>query len=110
PSYSRRARRLASAPETSVRGAIVFVFRSRSFTEERLMKVGGVSGAWGERAAAAHAEAAGARVIDRNVRGAQGEIDLVLEHGGGYAFGEVKARRRHALETGLGAVGRTKQQ
>lgn len=73
------------------------------------MKVGGLSGAWGERAAAAYAEAAGARVVDRNVRCAQGEVDLVLEHGGGYAFGEVKARRRHALETGLGAVGRTKQ-
>lgn len=72
---------------------------------------GGVPrGLWGEDAAAAHAEARGARVLARNVRDRQGEVDLVLADGPVIAFAEVKARRNRRLGGGREAVGWRKQQ
>ncbi len=46
-----------------------------------------------EDAAAAFLERAGLRVIERNVRFAAGEIDLVCRDGAVWVFVEVKARR-----------------
>ena len=50
-------------------------------------------GADGERRAARALEAGGLRVVERNVRFAGGEIDLVCRDGDAWVFVEVKARR-----------------
>ncbi len=50
-------------------------------------------GAWGERIAATHLEAAGYHIVARNWRCRQGEIDLVARAGKMLVFVEVKTRR-----------------
>lgn len=50
-------------------------------------------GAYGERVAARHLTAAGMRVVDRNWRCTQGEIDLVAIDGACLVVCEVKTRR-----------------
>lgn len=50
-------------------------------------------GEFGERVAAHHLEAAGLRVVARNVRVPGGEIDLLAEDGDELVFVEVRARR-----------------
>lgn len=67
-------------------------------------------GAWGEDAAAAHARAAGAKVLARNARSPWGEVDLVLLERGVVAFGEVKTRRAAPFVTGRDAVGPRKRE
>lgn len=52
-----------------------------------------VTGAAAEDAAARHYEAAGGRVLARNWRGPEGELDLVVLAGGILVFAEVKQRR-----------------
>lgn len=64
-------------------------------------------GDFGERVARAHLEAKGYRVIDANVRTAEGQIDLVAVGGGAVAFVEVKTRRGDAFGSALEALGRT---
>lgn len=49
-------------------------------------------GTWGEDAALAHARRHGARLLARNYRRREGELDLVLRDRGVIAFAEVKAR------------------
>lgn len=49
-------------------------------------------GELGERLAAAHLEAKGYRMVDRNYRRREGEIDLVAEGGGALVFVEVRTR------------------
>jgi putative endonuclease len=66
-------------------------------------------GAHGEELAAKHLAANGYRVLDRNWRWRQGELDLVVEKGGEIVFVEVKARRSHAFGTPEEAVTRAKQ-
>lgn len=57
-------------------------------------------GAWGEKVAATKLEADGYRIIDRNWRCQQGEIDLVAQAGDGLlAFVEVKTRRGNSMGT-----------
>jgi putative endonuclease len=46
----------------------------------------------GERLAAAHLEAKGYRVVDRNYRRREGEVDVVAERGGALVFVEVRTR------------------
>ncbi len=48
----------------------------------------------GERAAARHLRRAGMRIIVRNYRTSQGEVDLIARDGDTVVFVEVKARRR----------------
>lgn len=50
-------------------------------------------GDFGERLAAAHLEAKGYRIVARNYRCAEGEMDLVARRGDLLAFVEVRTRR-----------------
>lgn len=50
-------------------------------------------GAWGEKVAATKLEADGYRIVARNWRCEYGEIDLIAEKAGAFAFVEVKTRR-----------------
>jgi len=54
-------------------------------------------GAFGERLAAAHLEAKGYRIRDRNYRCREGEIDIVAQDGETLVFVEVRTRRGDAL-------------
>ncbi len=67
------------------------------------------TGAWGEEAAAQTALRAGARIVARNVRCRQGEIDLIFRHRGVLVFAEVKTRRGIRYGSGLEAVTLRKQ-
>jgi putative endonuclease len=57
-----------------------------------------------ERAAARHLEAAGWRILGRNVRVGRGELDLIVRRGTVLAFVEVKARRTTTCGTPEDAV------
>jgi putative endonuclease len=50
-------------------------------------------GAFGERVAAAHLEAKGYRILERNYRRREGEIDIGAVSGGCLVFVEVRTRR-----------------
>ena len=50
-------------------------------------------GAFGERLAAAHLESKGYRILERNYRRREGEIDIVATRGGCLVFVEVRTRR-----------------
>lgn len=50
-------------------------------------------GAFGERVAAAHLEAKGYRIVGRNFRTREGEIDIIAESEGALVFVEVRTRR-----------------
>jgi putative endonuclease len=58
----------------------------------------------GEDRAAAHLEAAGYRILDRNWRTRGGEIDIVAEGGGAIAIVEVKTRSGDLFGDPLEAV------
>jgi putative endonuclease len=66
-------------------------------------------GAEGEQRAAAHLEARGYRIADRNVRAGGVEIDLVALRGDLVVFVEVKTRRSRRHGGGAEAVGRQKR-
>jgi len=61
-----------------------------------------ISGRQAESLAAAHLEAAGLRIIARNWRQPEGELDIVADDAGTCVFVEVRSRtgedRGHALE------------
>jgi putative endonuclease len=54
-------------------------------------------GDFGERVAAAHLEANGYRIRERNFRTREGEVDIIAERAGTLAFVEVRTRRGGAL-------------
>jgi putative endonuclease len=56
-------------------------------------------GAQGESIAAAHLEAQGMRIVDRNFHSRYGEVDLIAEQGEEIIFVEVKTRRTAAYGT-----------
>ena len=66
-------------------------------------------GAHGERLAAAYLTDAGLRVIDRNWRCREGELDLVARDGDALVFCEVKTRRGTGYGDPVEAVGPRKQ-
>ncbi len=67
-------------------------------------------GDFGERLAAAHLEAAGYRIIDRNWRnGRLGEIDLVAVRDGVVAFVEVRTRKGDAFGPAIESLTPRKQ-
>ena len=55
------------------------------------------TGRAGEAAAAAHLRRSGYKIVARNYRVREGEIDIVAEHSGDLVFVEVKARRSGAF-------------
>jgi putative endonuclease len=59
-------------------------------------------GDFGERVAAAHLEAKGYRIVERNFRVAEAEIDLVARDADAVVFVEVRTRRGGA--TGMAAL------
>jgi len=66
-------------------------------------------GAHGERIAAAYLVRAGARVLDRNWRCREGELDIVAREGSALVFCEVKTRRGTGFGHPVEAVTPTKQ-
>jgi putative endonuclease len=54
-------------------------------------------GDFGERVAAAHLEAKGYRIRERNFRTREGEIDIIAERGDTLVFVEVRTRRGGTL-------------
>jgi putative endonuclease len=66
-------------------------------------------GAFGERLAAAHLEAKGYRIRERNFRCPEGEIDIVAEDGDCLVFVEVRTRRGDALGTPAESVTAAKE-
>jgi putative endonuclease len=67
-------------------------------------------GARGEAAVAAWYERDGYRVVDRNWRRREGELDLVLERGRVVVFCEVKTRRSDRFGAPVEAITREKRQ
>ena len=66
-------------------------------------------GGRGERIAAAYLTRAGLRVLDRNWRCREGELDIVAREAGALVFCEVKTRRGTGYGQPVEAVGRVKQ-
>lgn len=65
-------------------------------------------GAFGERVAAAHLEAKGYVILDRNYRRRDCEIDIVAQKDGVVAFVEVKTRRGSAMGTAIEGISEVK--
>jgi putative endonuclease len=61
-------------------------------------------GSLGERLAAHHLQAKGYRIIGRNWRRLEGEIDIIAERDGTLVFVEVKSRRGAAMGTACQAI------
>lgn len=66
-------------------------------------------GAEGESAAAVHYERMGYRILDRNWRRREGEVDLIVARGSTVVFCEVKTRSGCGYGAGAEAVGPHKQ-
>ncbi len=66
-------------------------------------------GEFGERVAVQHLEAAGYRIVERNFRTREGEIDIIAERDCVLAFVEVRTRRGVALGTAAESVTPAKQ-
>lgn len=66
-------------------------------------------GAAGEDAAAAWYTAAGYRIVERNWRCREGELDIVAERAGVLVFCEVKTRTTDRFGAPVEAITRTKQ-
>jgi putative endonuclease len=65
-------------------------------------------GDFGERVARAHLEAKGYRILAKNFRTREGEVDIVAQRGDVVAFVEVKTRRGDAMGSALEAIDRRK--
>ncbi len=69
----------------------------------------GATGAAAEAQGQAFLERAGLRLVERNYRCRQGEIDLVMQQGDTLVFVEVRYRRRNDFGTAAESVGSAKQ-
>jgi putative endonuclease len=58
--------------------------------------------------AAAHLESKGYRILERNFRIREGEVDIIAERGGALVFVEVRTRRGAAMGTAAESVTPTK--
>ena len=67
-------------------------------------------GSFGERVAAAHLEAKGYAILDRNFRVAQAELDLVARDGDTLVFVEVRTRRGGVVGAAASSVNARKAQ
>jgi putative endonuclease len=65
-------------------------------------------GDFGERLAAAHLESKGYRIVERNFRIREGEVDVIAERDGTLVFVEVRTRRGAAMGTAAESVTPTK--
>ena len=72
------------------------------------MRVKDAVGRFGEDVAAAHLEAAGLRIVERNWRCREGELDIVAREHSDLVFVEVKTRSSLAFGSPAEAVSRTK--
>jgi putative endonuclease len=61
-------------------------------------------GEFGERVAAAHLEAIGYNIRERNFRTREGEIDIIAEDGSTLVFVEVRTRRGYAVGSALESI------
>ena len=68
-----------------------------------------VLGRQGEQAAAEYLQAAGFRILDRNWRCAEGELDIVAAHGRSLVVCEVKTRSGNRYGSPLEAISREKR-
>jgi putative endonuclease len=68
-----------------------------------------VLGRQGEKAAAEYLQAAGFRILDRNWRCAEGELDIVAAHGRSLVVCEVKTRSGERYGSPLEAITREKR-
>ncbi len=66
-------------------------------------------GDFGERLAVQHLEAKGYRIVERNHRRREGEIDIIARLGDVLAFVEVRCRRGTAMGTAIESLSRSKQ-
>ena len=66
-------------------------------------------GNWGEDKAALYLRLHGYRIVERNFRCRQGEIDVIARKGGVIAFVEVKSRKPGSMVGGFEAVNKRKQ-
>ncbi len=67
------------------------------------------TGRLGEALAACELEAAGWRIVERNWRGAGGEIDLVARDGDSLVLVEVRTRRSRSFGSAEESIGAVKQ-
>ncbi|MEX0800310.1 MAG: YraN family protein [Dehalococcoidia bacterium] len=65
-------------------------------------------GDFGERVAAAHLEANGYRIVERNFRVREGEVDIIAERDSTLVFVEVRTRRGEAMGSAAESVTATK--
>jgi putative endonuclease len=70
----------------------------------RMIRAKDAVGAYGERVAASYLVEQGLVVLDRNWRGAVGEIDIIARDGSTLVFCEVKTRRSTAFGEPVEAV------
>lgn len=61
-------------------------------------------GDMGERLAGQHLEAKGYRILERNWRKREGEIDIIVQRGGLVAFVEVRTRRGNRMGTACESI------
>jgi putative endonuclease len=61
-------------------------------------------GDFGERVAAAHLEAKGYRIRERNFRTREGEVDIIVERGETLVFIEVRTRRGESMGTAAESI------
>jgi putative endonuclease len=89
--------------------ALSWPFAPSSIPEVVAMRQKDVLGAEGEQAAVRYLEGCGFRILDRNWRSADGEIDIVAVERQTFVVCEVKTRTGTRYGTPLDAVGRAKQ-